>query len=163
MERRVVITGIGWITPLGHDIETVWQRLIAGQSGIAPTTIFEASTFPTSFAGEVRSFSLEAFLGAKAAKHGDANRNAQFALAAATQAWESAGLTNYMGLDSTQVGVYLGGGEGPLHFDPFAAAATKGCLNDQGQVGPLDRPLGRLGPHHQLCQQYPVERLCSGP
>ena len=45
--NRVVITGIGWITPMGHDIEGVWKRLLNGESGIARTTIFEASTFPT--------------------------------------------------------------------------------------------------------------------
>ena len=61
--RRVVITGIGWITPLGHDIESVWKRLLNAESGIAPTTIFDASTFPTQFAAEVKDFDLAAFLG----------------------------------------------------------------------------------------------------
>ena len=46
MNRRVVITGMGWVTPLGLDIEGVWKRLLAGETGIAPTTIFDARTFP---------------------------------------------------------------------------------------------------------------------
>ena len=138
MERHVVITGMGWVTPLGHDIETVWRRLVAGESGIAPTTLFDAKTFPSSFSAEVKSFSLNAFLGADAERHRGASRNTQFALAAAVTAWKHAGLDTYMGLDPTRVGVYLGGGEGPVDFDPCAAAALAGCLDAHGEVGPLD-------------------------
>ena len=47
MTRQVVVTGMGWITPLGQDLDTVWSALISGQSGIKPTTRFDASTFPT--------------------------------------------------------------------------------------------------------------------
>lgn len=138
MERRVVITGIGWVTPLGLDIERVWQRLLAGDSAVAPTTLFDASTFPTTFSAEVRSFRLEEFLGADAGRHADASRNARFALGAAVRAWESAGLPSYPGLDPTRVGVYLGGGEGPIDFDPFAAAAIAGCRRGDKRYGSLD-------------------------
>ena len=138
MERRVVITGIGWVTPLGHDIETVWQRMLAGESGVAPTTVFEADTFPTSFSAEVRSFSLSDFLGADAERHRDASRNSGFALGAASMAWKSAGLGDYMGLDPTRVGVYLGGGEGPTDFGPFSQAAVVGTHDDDGNIVPLD-------------------------
>ena len=62
MDRRVVITGMGWVTPLGHSLEEVWRRLLAGESGVASTTIFEAGTFPTSFSAEVRDFDLQAIL-----------------------------------------------------------------------------------------------------
>src|SRR5437764_2049675 len=50
----VVITGMGWVTPMGHSIETVWKRLLNGESGIARTTLFDASTFPTSISAEVK-------------------------------------------------------------------------------------------------------------
>ena len=56
--NRVVITGIGWVTPMGHSIEEVWQRLLRGESGISRTTLFDASTFPTSISAEVKNFRL---------------------------------------------------------------------------------------------------------
>src|SRR5688500_7054685 len=57
--NRVVITGMGWITPMGHAVETVWKRLLAGGSGIAQTTIFDAGTFPTRISAEVKGFNLD--------------------------------------------------------------------------------------------------------
>jgi len=117
---------MGWITPLGHEVESVWQALLRGESGIARTTLFDASTFPTQFSAEVRDFGLADFLGEAADRHADASRNANFALAAAQLAWDSAGLIATNGLDHTKVGVYLGGGEGPMDFDNFVQAAVAG-------------------------------------
>lgn len=124
--RRVVVTGMGWITPLGDELESVWQRLLKGDSGVAPTTLFDASTFPTTFAAEVKGFSIEKHLGEGAARHHRASRNTQFALSAASIAWENAGLVGCDALDPNRVGVYLGGGEGPIDFDNFVAAAVRG-------------------------------------
>lgn len=138
MKRRVVITGIGWVTPLGHDIESAWKRMLAGDSGVAPTTLFDASAFPTSFSAQVRDFELAKFLGVDAARHEGASRNSRFALAASAQAWRDAGLGDHALLDRTRVGVYLGGGEGPLDFFPFAEAALAGCRNKLGELTPLD-------------------------
>lgn len=138
MQRRVVITGMGWVTPLGHEINTTWQRMLRGESGVAPTSIFDARTFPTTFAAEVKGFALEAFLGGDAARHAGASRNSGFALAAARMAWDAAGLAAHASLDPTRVGVYLGGGEGPIDFDHFAAAALAGCLDAGGSMTRLD-------------------------
>ncbi len=138
MERRVVITGVGWITPLGNDIESVWRKILDGASGVAPTTLFDASAFPTSFAAEVKSFNLEDFLGPDAKQHQGASRNAGFALAACAMAWKAAQLDRQPMLDASRVGVYLGGGEGPLDFQPFAAAALAGCRSEQGEIRPLN-------------------------
>jgi len=124
--RRVVVTGMGCITPLGDNVEIVWQRLLNGESGLAPTTIFDASRFPSTFSGEVKEFDLAKYLGASAERHKDASRNARFALAAAKMALDHAGLSACNGLDSTRVGIYLGGGEGSIDFDNFVAAAVKG-------------------------------------
>jgi 3-oxoacyl-[acyl-carrier-protein] synthase II len=126
MNRRVVITGMGWITPLGHDIDGVWQRLLAGESGVAPTTNFDARTFPTQFAAEVKDFDLRRFLGPHYEDHASCSRNAGFALAAAELAWCDAGLNGRPEVDPELVGVYLGGGEGPIDFDNFVAAAIAG-------------------------------------
>jgi 3-oxoacyl-[acyl-carrier-protein] synthase II len=119
--KRVVITGIGWVTPMGHDLESVWKRLLAGESGIAPTTLFEASTFPTTISAEVKNFQLSNDL-PNADEHASAGRNTQFALAACAQAWGMAKLDPEK-LDLDRVGMYLAGGEGELDFSAFTAAA----------------------------------------
>lgn len=138
MERRVVITGMGWVTPLGHDIDAVWARMLKGDCGISPTTLFDASAFPTTFSAQVKDFRLEEFLGGDAKRHEGASRNSRFALAAASMAWKQAGLNGLAALNADRVGVYLGGGEGPLDFTPFASAALAGCRGDAGQLQPLD-------------------------
>ena len=118
--KRVVITGMGWITPMGHSIESVWPRLLAGDSGIARTTLFDAATFPTSISAEVKDFRLDDHV-AQAEAHRGSGRNTQFALAACAQAWKEAALdANTLDLD--RVGIYLGSGEGSLDFDAFTTA-----------------------------------------
>ncbi|MEI8195175.1 MAG: beta-ketoacyl-[acyl-carrier-protein] synthase family protein [Phycisphaerae bacterium] len=132
MRKRVVVTGIGWITPLGHDIETVWKRLLACESGMAPITHFDARTFPTTFAAEVKDYDFAKILGPRAAQHATAGRNSRFALGAAVQAWKSAGLPYPISTPSSltpdpySVGTYLGAGEGGLDFDNFTKAALTG-------------------------------------
>src|SRR4051794_23589804 len=97
--NRVVITGIGWITPMGHAIEPVWKRLLNGESGIAHTSIFDAETFPTSISAEVKDFRLADHI-ASTRGHEVGGRNTQFALAACAQAWKNAGLnTDALDLD----------------------------------------------------------------
>ncbi len=127
--QRVVITGMGWITPMGHDIESVWQRLLRGESGIDYTTLFDASTFPTRISAEVKNFKLADHIDSVAGHEG-AGRNTMFALAAAAQAWKSAGLPPISNLkseisnslDLDRVGIYLGSGEGSLDFEAFTQA-----------------------------------------
>jgi 3-oxoacyl-[acyl-carrier-protein] synthase II len=134
MTRRIVVTGMGWITPLGHDIETAWQAILAGKSGIDKTTIFDAGTFPTQFSAEVKNFDLKKFLGADYDKHKEVSRQASFALAAAKLAWADAGLDKAASLDKTRIGVYLGGGEGPMDFDNFTAAAVEGWSYEKNDL-----------------------------
>jgi 3-oxoacyl-[acyl-carrier-protein] synthase II len=129
--HRVVITGMGWITPMGHSIEAVWRRLLAGESGIARTALFDASTFPTSISAEVKDFRLADHV-SDISQHERAGRNTQFALAACAQAWNAAGLpplspqsSALSPLDRDRVGIYLGSGEGSLDFDAF----TTTCLS----------------------------------
>src|SRR5204863_7523320 len=119
-----------WVSPIGHSMEQVWPRLLAGESGISRTSIFDASTFPTSISAEVKDFRLADHLSDIAA-HAGAGRNTQFALAACQQAWRSAGLpafnsasnTQHSALDLDRVGIYLGFGEGSLDFEAYTASA----------------------------------------
>ncbi|MHC4130163.1 MAG: beta-ketoacyl synthase N-terminal-like domain-containing protein, partial [Planctomycetota bacterium] len=91
MTRRIVVTGMGWITPLGHDLETVWKKLVGGESGVTPIERFDATTFPTSFAAQVRDYDYTSYL-RDPKLHEHAAANTQFALGAARQAWDQAGL-----------------------------------------------------------------------
>ena len=59
MRRRVVVTGIGWITPMGVDVDAAWERLKAGDSCVGPTTIFNASNYPTQISAEVRDWDVD--------------------------------------------------------------------------------------------------------
>jgi 3-oxoacyl-[acyl-carrier-protein] synthase II len=122
--RRVVITGMGWVTPMGHSIESVWKRLLAGESGISQTTIFDSHTFPTSISAEVKDYKMSDFIG-DPGPHAGAGRNTQFALGACHQAWIAAGLDKAK-LDLDRVGIYLGSGEGSLDFDAYTTAALSG-------------------------------------
>ncbi len=132
---RVVITGMGWVTPLGHDVTSVWSKLLAGQSAMGPITRFDAKSFTTNFAAEVRDFSLDGFL-ADTSAHEGAHRNSQYALAAAAQAWRQAGLgdvskpghphSGHPSLEPRRLGIYLGAGEGILDFDNYVSANLAG-------------------------------------
>ncbi|MEM1330727.1 MAG: beta-ketoacyl-[acyl-carrier-protein] synthase family protein [Planctomycetota bacterium] len=116
--RRVVITGSGWVTPLGADVASVWSKLLSGATAMGPVRRFDAETFATSFAAEVKDFDLFSFLDSSASRHSQASLAGQFALAAAAQAWVQAGLGSHDGTpaggayDPDRVGVYLGAGEG---------------------------------------------------
>jgi 3-oxoacyl-[acyl-carrier-protein] synthase II len=120
LRRRVVITGIGWVTPLGHDIESVWARLLHGDCGVSATERFDASTFPTRFSAQVKDYDYRQFV-ARPRVHEGVLANTAFALGAAAQAWRSAGLDACPGLDHDRLGIYLGAGEGPPDFDSSVA------------------------------------------
>ena len=83
--NRVVITGMGWVTPMGHSIDAVWKRLLNSESGIAKTTIFDAGTFPTTFSAEVKDYDVTAHV-PEAVKHKSIGRNTSFALRGASLA-----------------------------------------------------------------------------
>ncbi len=133
MTRRVVITGMGWITPLGHDVESVWTRLINAECAIGPVTRYQAATFSTNFAAEVRGFRLGDFI-ADAEAHRGATASTAYALGAAAQAWRQSGLESFRGLEPRRVGIYLGCGEGQIDLDTFGAAAISGWRADSRTV-----------------------------
>lgn len=132
MVRRVVITGMGWVTPMGHSIDAVWKRLLAGESGISITSLFDASTFPTRISAEVKGYDVADFV-TDFAPHAQAGRNTQFALGACAQAWKAAKLDS-ASLDLDRVGIYLGSGEGSLDFDAYTTAALSAWRPESSSV-----------------------------
>ncbi len=118
MKRRVVITGVGCVTPMGTSVSAVWEGLKNGASGVGYTSIFDASRFPTKIAAEVRNWDVsQAGLDPEAWKL--RGRHTKFAAGAATQAVRDSGVLDRP-LDPTRFGVYLGSGEGQQDFECFA-------------------------------------------
>ncbi len=109
-DRRVVITGMGTVNPLGADVAGTWAAMTAGRSGIGPVTLFDATGFPVRIAGEVKGFDGEAVFGKRRARHLD--RFAQLALVATAEAMEMAKLD--VAGDPWRVGVVYGSGIGGI-------------------------------------------------
>ena len=131
--RRVVITGMGTVNPLGHDVDTTWKGILTGEMGPTPVEVFDASTFPTTFASQVKNFKLEEHIESHE-KHATAGRHCKFAIAAANQAWKQSGLGQFEELDRSRVGVYLGSGEGSLDFENFISLIVEGWDADNREV-----------------------------
>ena len=113
--RRVVVTGLGLISPVGNSVEEGWANLVAGRSGIANITKFDASAFACKFAGEVKGFRIEDYISAKEARHMDTFIH--YGLAAAMQAVRDAGLPTGDALGEEQaerIGCMVGSGIGGL-------------------------------------------------
>ncbi|MCA6362223.1 MAG: beta-ketoacyl-ACP synthase II [Bacteroidetes bacterium] len=122
--KRVVVTGLGAVTPLGNNVQEYWTNLLAGVSGAAPITRFDASKFKTQFACEVKNFNLEEYFDRKEARKLDAFSH--YGIAAADQAVRDAGV-NAETIDRTRVGVIWGSGIGGLEtFQDECFAFAKG-------------------------------------
>jgi len=109
--RRVVITGIGVVSPIGHGREVYWNALAAGKNGIGPVTLFDTTDFPVRIAAEVRDFDAGLYMDRKEIRRSD--RVIHFSVAAAAMAVEDAKLDEGS-LDRTRYGVYIGSGEGGI-------------------------------------------------
>jgi 3-oxoacyl-[acyl-carrier-protein] synthase II len=110
-KRRVVVTGLGLVSPVGIGLQPSWEALVAGRSGIGPITLFDASSYPTRIAGEVKNFEPGDYMDKKEARRND--RFIQFALAAAEMAMKDSGL-DMSKEDPEQVGCIVGAGIGGL-------------------------------------------------
>jgi len=117
MRRRVVVTGIGCVTPVGNDVETTWKSLCAGQSGVGLITHFDASNFPTRIAAEVKEYDFSRYCDGSN-RFESAGRNIRFAIGAATQAMNDSAILD-SDLSPERLGVYLGAGEGQQDFMLF--------------------------------------------
>jgi len=111
-QRRVVVTGLGQISPVGNNVADAWQNLLAGVSGIGQITRFDAGELSAQIAGEVKDFQIGDYISAKEARRMDTFIH--YGVAAALQAVADAGLDDYPALDKTRVGVNIGSGIGGL-------------------------------------------------
>ena len=123
--RRVVVTGLGIVSPVGLGLDTSWANVLAGRSGIGPITRFDASAFPVRIAGEVRDFDVTKWLSAKEARRYDTF--VHYGLVASMEAIRDAGLEGWNG-DKERAGVCIGSGIGglPMIEDTHAAFAAGG-------------------------------------
>jgi 3-oxoacyl-[acyl-carrier-protein] synthase II len=156
VKRRIVVTGVGLVSPVGIGTEQTWKALQQGQSGIGPITLFNASNFPARIAGEVKDFNPEDFIDRKDIKK--MGRFIQFALAAAEFAVNQSRL-DFTSEDSERVGVYVGSGigafevierehaklmaSGPDRVSPFFINATIANL----AAGQISIKYGATGPN----------------
>jgi 3-oxoacyl-[acyl-carrier-protein] synthase II len=136
MDQRVVITGLGVITPVGSDVPTFWQSLLAGRSGVRRITEFDASAYASQIAAEIPDFEPTRFMSPKEAKHTD--RYVQIAIAAARQALDDSGLviTEDNGAD---IGIIIGSGIGGMHT--WEREYTKLLHKGPGRVSPFLVPM----------------------
>lgn len=162
MRRRVVITGIGWVTPLGTEIETVWRRLRTGESGVGYISLFDASNFPTRIAAEVRNWDL-ADVGENPDDWKYQGRHTHFAVGAAKKAVADSGILDRP-LDPTRFGVYTGSGEGQQDFERFTQMMVAALEGDGLDLAKFTRKgLETLHPTVELEQEpnMPAGHLAS--
>ena len=136
MKRRVVVTGLGCVTPVGNDVPTTWEALLAGKSGGAPITQFDTTGFKVNFACEVKGFDPLTYMDRKEVKRSD--RYTQLAVAAATQAMKDA-FPDGTGFTPERTGVVIGSGIGGIY-------TFEDQLNVYRTLGPskISRPPCRL-------------------
>ena len=152
-QRRVVVTGVGVINPLGNDIETLWSALKEGKSGVAKTTVFDASRFPTKISAEIKNWDITD-MGEDANVWKFRGRHTKFAGGAAKQAMESSGVLDHID-DPRRFGVYMGSGEGNQDFTSFATMMAA-ALDSEGELDLIkftEKGLDVLNPLMELEQE----------
>ena len=136
MEKRVVVTGIGAVTPLGNDVVTTWKNMKEGVLGIDAVTKFDTSEFKCKFAGEVKNFDPTLYIAKGEVRKTDLYT--QYAVAAASQAYEDSGLTS-KDVSPERFGVYIGSGIGGIHT--LIAEHSKAIEKGYGRVSPFFVPM----------------------
>jgi 3-oxoacyl-[acyl-carrier-protein] synthase II len=136
-KRRVVITGLGLICPLGGTVEESWAAILRGESGIGPITRFDVSAFPTRFGGAVRGFSVEQYMSLKEARRLDEFMH--YGIAAGIQAVDDSGL-DFERIDRDRCGVVTGAGIGGLWTIEATHAAYVDSGNNPRKISPFFVP-----------------------
>lgn len=137
MRRRVVVTGLGCVTPVGNDVGSTWQALLDGKSGGAPITHFDATHHKVRFACEVKGFDPAQYMDRKEIKRSDLYT--QYAVAAATQAMTDAGLGDGIGYDPLRTGVVIASGIGGINT--FEEQHTVLVTSGPGRISPFFIPM----------------------
>jgi 3-oxoacyl-[acyl-carrier-protein] synthase II len=155
--RRVVVTGMGVVTPLGHSVGEMFANVVEGKSGVDRISHFDARTFPTTFAAEVKNFDLGRFV-KDAGRFAKCGLNTRFALAAAKQALEDANLLGGAGVDRARFGVYVGAGEGQEDFRTVVTGTGTAATPDGLRLDPptfIRIALGMLdGPREEQLEMH---------
>jgi 3-oxoacyl-[acyl-carrier-protein] synthase II len=162
MRRRVVVTGMGCVTPLGCDVDSMWKRLLAGESGVGYTTLFDASNFPTKISAEVRDWDLS-HVGLDPDDWKHQGRHTHFAIGAGHEAVADSGIKDAT-IDPTRFGVYTGSGEGQQDFNRFTEMMVAALDGDQLDVAKFTKKgLEILHPIRELEQEpnMPAAHLAS--
>ncbi|MHC5538448.1 beta-ketoacyl-ACP synthase II [Singulisphaera rosea] len=161
--RRIVVTGMGMVTPLGRDLESTWSALQEGRSGVGRISLFDAETFPTKIAAEANGFRLDDYI-KDAGRWEEYCRNTKFAIAAAQMAIDHSGIETFKDLDRSRFGVYLGSGEGQQDFPRFVDLVHKSSKNGKVDTSAFTRQgLLSLHPIHEAEQEpgTPAGHLAS--
>ncbi len=156
--KRVVITGMGAVTPLANGVKETWRGLVEGRSGTAQITIFDASGFPTQIAGEVKGFDFSKWP-AKDEDLRGLGRNSHFALEAADEAVRDSGFNNAR-VSRNRVGIYFGAGDGGFNFSEYASIVSE-SINGGSSVKIKDyheKSLERLTPR-SILEQEPYQTV----
>lgn len=152
MRRRVVVTGIGCVTPLGNTVDETWKSLLDCRSGIGPITHFDAANFPTRFAAEVRNFDLANYC-ADPERFAFSGRNVHFAIGAARQSMQDSGLLESK-INPARLGIYLGAGEGQQDFGLFMSMIAQAHHDGELNLEEFTRSgLEMLNPQAELEQE----------
>src|SRR5262249_51032677 len=147
MNRRVVITGMGVITPLGNTVDALYQSQLAGKSGVRPIEHFNARTFPTSFAAQVKDFKLGDYV-SQPERWKAAGANSKYAAAAAQLTLADAGLLNDTRVNRDRFGIYVGAGEGIHDFHNFFTLVARNYEPDRRRVNTHGFTAGGLKEFH---------------
>ncbi len=162
MRKRVVVTGMGVVTPIGKTVDEMWKALQEGKSGIDYITHFDASHFPTKFAAEVKNFNLADYT-PNPERFEFAGRNIRYAIGAATQAVKDSGI-NDDSVDPRRFGIYLGAGEGQQDFNLFMSLIAEAQKNGEFDMEMFTRRgLEKLNPKVEIEQEpnMPAGHLAS--
>lgn len=150
MKRRVVVTGIGCVTPIGNDVKTMWDAQLKSSNGVGPITHFDASKFPTKFAAEVRGYDFDSQV-PDPARFKDAGRNIRFAIGAANQAVRDSGFHDDRQFNPARFGVYLGAGEGQQDFMQFMTLVADSCQSGEPDLQKFTADfIDRMNPQFEL-------------